>query len=47
MRDLDSYQVFCALELLRSKEEQYKPQDDSYKKEQEEILCACTKYLEE
>lgn len=46
MRDLDSYQVFCALELLRSKQRR----DNSSvqdKKEEDEVVCACAKYLEE
>ncbi len=45
MQDLDSYQMFCALELLKSKHSiktkiNQEVADD-------EVICACAKYLEE
>lgn len=46
MQDLDSYQVFCALELLKSKQRQNNAANQE-KKEEDEVVCACAKYLEE
>ncbi len=46
MQDLDSYQVFCALELLKSKQAQKSRANQQYKDE-DEVVCACAKYLQE
>ncbi len=46
MFDLDSYQVFCALEVLKSKQKQ-KSAANQDNKDEFEIVCACAKYLED
>jgi hypothetical protein len=46
MQDLDSYQVFCALELLKSKQRQRSATNQNHNDE-DEVVCACAKYLEE
>lgn len=46
MQDLDSYQLFCALELLKSKQRQKSNTTQNYNND-EELICACTKYLKE
>ncbi len=45
MQDLDSYQLFCALELLKSKQRQKTKKPE--RSEDKEVICACTKYLSE
>lgn len=46
MRDLDSFQVFCALELLKGKRRQETTKNQRLAQE-DEVICACAKYLEE
>ena len=47
MRDLDSYQVFCTLELLKSRQGQDNLKELDCKDNQNDVLCACTDYLKE
>ncbi|MCE3232694.1 MAG: hypothetical protein K0R98_951 [Rickettsiaceae bacterium] len=44
MRDLDSYDVFCALKLLESREQKTSLSNN---KTDEEIICSCAKYLQQ
>lgn len=49
MQDLDSYQVFCALELLKNKQRQKNVENHQKNlgSDEDEIFCACAKYLDE
>lgn len=46
MQDLDSYQVFCALELLKSKQRSKSAKNQNHN-EEDEVVCACAEYLKE
>jgi hypothetical protein len=40
MQDLDSYKLFCAIQLLNSKSDKNLVAED-------EVVCACAQYLNE